>query len=281
MPPHSPSDKKDLVIGVFFGYDLPVLKPWIRSIKQTGFTGDICLIALDAETALLEQIRGEGVMVVPMRTGPNSPKVIERFLHVFDFLQKQEGKYRFVVFADVSDLVFQQNPIPWLEKNLIPSGKKLVAAGERILVEHEEWNANEVRKNFGDYFYNIVKHKEVQCGGVIAGYADYVRDMCLMVFEMCVRVPYFGADQAAYIILMSIEPWWSVTLHQTLADAWVLNAQVTSQPDMCDTYEPYLLESRPTFDGSTVRNADGKPFAIVHQYDRIPEWTNYFTEKYL
>jgi hypothetical protein len=29
-----------------------------------------------------------------------------------------------------------------------------------------------------------------------------------------------------------------------------------------------------------VKNADGKPFVIVHQYDRVPEWVKYFHDKY-
>jgi hypothetical protein len=29
-----------------------------------------------------------------------------------------------------------------------------------------------------------------------------------------------------------------------------------------------------------IVNSDGDPFAIVHQYDRVPEWMEYFSKKY-
>jgi hypothetical protein len=29
-----------------------------------------------------------------------------------------------------------------------------------------------------------------------------------------------------------------------------------------------------------VKNAKGVPFVILHQYDRVPEWTEYISKKY-
>ena len=33
--------QKDLVIGVFSNYTYDYVKPWIKSIKETGFKGDV------------------------------------------------------------------------------------------------------------------------------------------------------------------------------------------------------------------------------------------------
>ena len=39
--------QKDLIIGAFNNYtDYDVLKPWVQSIKDTGFKGDIVLFAI-------------------------------------------------------------------------------------------------------------------------------------------------------------------------------------------------------------------------------------------
>jgi hypothetical protein len=41
------------------------------------------------------------------------------------------------------------------------------------------------------------------------------------------------------------------------------------------------LEERPSMnEKGAIVNSDGDPFAIVHQYDRVPEWMEYFSKKY-
>ena len=66
-----------------------------------------------------------------------------------------------------------------------------------------------------------------------------------------------------------------------LKDAWAVNAHVTNKPDLVEKLKPYLLEEAPTMskDGLIV-NSNGNPFVIVHQYDRVPEWMEYFSKKY-
>lgn len=279
--PQSPKQQKDVVLGVACNYTLEQLLPWIRSIKQTGFAGDVCLILLNASQSLITAVEREGVIAVPMPTQRNAPIYAERYLHVFDFLKKNEGKYRLAIFVDTRDAIFQQDPVRWLEGNFIPTGKRLVVSAESINVENEPTNVKWARDYFGEYFYKLIREQNVYNGGVIAGYADYVRDICLMVFEMMLRVPQLGADQIAYNILLSIEPWKSASLFTRLAEGWAVNSQVTSSPRHMNMYEPFLLDARPTFDGEFVRNGQGKTFVIVHQYDRVPEWTDYYLRKYL
>jgi hypothetical protein len=56
-------------------------------------------------------------------------------------------------------------------------------------------------------------------------------------------------------------------------------------------FRPHLLEAEPTFENGLVltgQDSDsginmcrkGTPFAIVHQYDRVPVWKKYVREKY-
>ena len=46
--------QKDLIIGAFNNYtDYDVLKPWVQSIKDTGFEGDTVLIAIGTTPELI------------------------------------------------------------------------------------------------------------------------------------------------------------------------------------------------------------------------------------
>jgi len=93
--------------------------------------------------------------------------------------------------------------------------------------------------------------------------------------------PDWVADQAAYNILLGFGPWKDFAHTTTLKEAWAINAHVTNKPDLIQKLEPYLLEKRPHMNGEGfICNDDGVPFCIVHQYDRVPEWMEYYSKKY-
>ena len=57
-------EQKDLIIGAFNNYtDYDVLKPWVQSIKDTGFKGDVVLIAIGTTPELIKKLIEEGVIV--------------------------------------------------------------------------------------------------------------------------------------------------------------------------------------------------------------------------
>jgi hypothetical protein len=39
-------------------------------------------------------------------------------------------------------------------------------------------------------------------------------------------------------------------------------------------------EPEPKFEDGIVKTSLGRPFAIVHQYDRVPEWKEFIKQKY-
>ena len=61
---------KDLVIGVYSNYKYDDVKPWIHSLKDTGFKGDIVLIAVGVVDEV-EMIEEHGVQVINVPSTPN------------------------------------------------------------------------------------------------------------------------------------------------------------------------------------------------------------------
>jgi hypothetical protein len=157
----------------------------------------------------------------------------------------------------------------------------IIASSESIKIKDEEWNRENIRKNFGDYFYNEVKENEVCNVGVLAGRSELIKELCFYLYQFSLNRADWVCDQAAYNILLGSKLW-SYNAHMTrLEDAWTVNAHVTNKPDMLEKFGPYLLEERPSMnDTGLVVNSEGKPFVIVHQYDRVPEWMEYFSKKY-
>ena len=274
--------QKDLIIGAFSNYnDYDVLKPWVQSIKDTGFDGDIVLVAIDVGDGIVQKLMSEGVSVI-RAANPNNERIhMLRFLHIYNFIKQNQFKYRYVITTDVRDVVFQTNPSRYLEINdNFPFNKDLLIQSEAILIKDEKWNRDNIIKNFGEYFYNDVKNCPVYNVGIIAGEPDWVRDACFNIYQLSLNRPDWVADQAAFNMMVNYHPWIDHIQFANLDAGWAINAHVTNKPDQLLEFGPYLLEQRPQMIDGLVKNARGVPFVIVHQYDRVPQWMEYYSKKY-
>ncbi len=272
-------EKKDLIIGVFNNFEFEVLKPWIYSIKQTGFAGDVILVAVGAKEEVVRSIVREGVQVICVNDNNNMRIHMLRFLYIYDYLRNNADKYRYVISTDVRDVIFQSDPTHHMSSLL--THHHLIAQSESIFIKDEEWNRDNIIKNFGEYFYQQVKNQEVYNVGILAGKAPYVKDLCFELFQWSLNRPDWVADQAAYNMILSSRAWSDITLKLNLHAGWAVNAHVTNKPDLKEKYGPFLLESRPYMDNlGTVCNAQGVPFTIVHQYDRVPEWMELYMKRF-
>jgi len=270
--------EKDLVIGAFNNFEFEVLKPWIYSLNECGFTGDKILIAIDVNKETIDKIEAAGIQVLSAK---NMGIMIHmmRFIYIYNYLAKTNEKYRYVITTDVRDVIFQNNPSIKLEK-LLTNGKKLIAPSEAIQIKNEEWNRNNVEKNFGAYFYNEIKDNTVYNVGTFAGHSEYIKDLCLFLYQLSLNRSDWVADQAAFNLLLSFQPFKDITFYSKLSDGWACNAHVSNKPDQMHQFGPYLLEQRPEFKNGFVVNKDDEPFTILHQYDRVPEWFKFYSKKY-
>jgi hypothetical protein len=272
---------KDLIIGAFTNYDeFQILKPWVQSINDSGFEGDKVLIAINTTEEMCQDITNEGFNVISVTDKEQKLRVhMLRFIHVYDFLKKHADDYRYVITTDVRDVIFQSNPSTFMQ-NYFHKDLKLIAQSEAIRIKDETWNRDNIIKNFGKFFYEDIKDKEVLNVGIIAGLSHSVKDLCFFLFQMSLNRPDWVADQAAYNMICNFSPFKDVIEVLRLKDAWALNAHVTSKPDQTEEFGPYLLEERPKMIDGVIYNSKGDPFVIIHQYDRVPEWMEHFSKKY-
>ena len=273
---------KDLIIGAFSNYGYDAVKPWIESINQTDFDGDKVLITINTSEETNQKIRDAGFTVVPKKSDGKMMFHMERFLHLFNYLKDNKFEYRYVITTDVRDVVFQSNPIEWLEENAIGFGdKQLVASSEAILIKNETWNKENIFKCFGETFYEHIKESEVLCVGTLAGTGQAICDLCGLLFQLSINRADWVADQAAYNFLMRMYPYNLITHIARLEDGWAMNAHVTNRESQYAEFGPHLLEERPIFENGLVKDAKTKRiFAIVHQYDRVRAWKKFYEEKY-
>lgn len=264
--------QKDLIIGAFTNYNYNQLKPWCESIDKSGFKGDKVLIVGKTEAHTLRELEKRNFITIPMPELDNVPIHVARFLAIYDYLQSTWTNYRYIVTTDVKDVYFQTNPI-----DLIESGDyKLVIASEGLKYQDEPWGDENLKQAYGPYVYELFKDNEIYNVGTFGGQAEYVKDMVFHIFTNGINRAIPIVDQAVFNVLVNTQPFKDV-VHKTVD--WACEAGTVADPSKINTFRPNLLCEEPIVKDGIVYYKD-KPFAIVHQYDRVPKWKEFVRKEY-
>jgi hypothetical protein len=285
---------KDLIIGGASGYDWEKMKLWVNSIKKSGFQGDTVLVATNITKATIDKLVEEKVGVAlygqqqpdgsfAYNSGGRAPHV-DRFFYMWNHLMTTPEEYRYVVTTDVRDVIFQSDPMEWLTKNM--KQEKLVCASEGMTYGTEPWGSQNYQKCFGPFFFELIKNELIYNVGTFGGKFHYVRDMLLMIFQMSQNRPIPVVDQAVFNFIINQFPYKPHTAFCKNIDAWA--AQLGTTAEAIDAGAGDIGNQNPSarmqhklnyvdsqikidYDSGKVTNSYGDPFAIVHQYDRIPK----------
>jgi len=133
---------------------------------------------------------------------------------------------------------------------------------------------------YGPYVHNQFKDNEIYNVGTIGGVSEYVKDLVFNILFNAINRPIAICDQAVYNVLIQTQPYKDVTRFAAQLDGCACQAGTTVDPSKIESFRPHLLEPEPKFENGIVKTSLGRPFAIVHQYDRVPEWKEYIKQKY-
>ncbi len=286
---------KDLIIGGASNYSWDQLRYWVNSIKQTGFKGDIVLVATNMSGETVKKLVDQDVKVYAYgqrtedggiaKTDNNIPPHVERFIFIWDFLRKNKDTYRFVTVTDTRDVIFQKDPTEYLEKNLKYGAASIVCASEGLAYKDEPWGSKNLLDTFGPLVYDELKDNEIYNVGTIAGFYNEVKDLLLQIFFQSVNRPIPIVDQAVFNFIISLavyeldvvrtsnESGWAVQLGTTLeavkAGAGDIGQIIRQDPSKLDEYIKVYKDTQPVVKDDLVTN-NYTPFTIVHQWDRVP-----------
>lgn len=269
---------KDVVIGGSSGYTWDTLKYWVNSINKSGFTGDIVLVMMNADRETVKKAIEAGVHVIGFGQNEQGdlvyqhgkiPVHVERFIHIHNFLKDKD--YRFAITTDVKDVIFQKNPIEFLEQVIQPGLiNHMVFASESMLYKDEPWGNENLLQTFGPFIYEQFKDNEIYNVGVLAGKASSLRDLCMNIFLSAINRPIPICDQSTFNVMISMSPYKETSLYLRSEDGWAAQLGTTADPSKIESFRPYLLEAEPKMIDGKVTTSTGKVFTIVHQYDRTP-----------
>lgn len=294
---------RDLILGAVTDYGPDAVSTWVESINATGFDGKKSVIIYNSGTDLVEYFMDNGFEVVMIgklvqdrylyRSRSYFNVCVDRFFHAFKYLKTLDNQINNVVMTDVKDVVFQSLPF----KNFENLGKSVVLTTENIRYRDEPWGKHNIEKAFPSYAKDMMD-REIYNAGVIAGKNDEMfRNFLVTVyaFSMSSGMIYVegggGPDQAALNIIASMQPWNSHIHFSTVGESIAAQAGTTNDPAKIEHFSRHWVQPHiPQFNSETlnlsigriqkgVTNFMGELYPIVHQYDRVPEWKEYFTKK--
>lgn len=285
---------RDLVIGAITNYKWEDIEPFVVSLEQSGFDGYKCMLMYQGSQELIDKLEGRGWIIFAHEKDPNGGVTyrnkdtfnicVERFYHYWAFLSQVEerDKIRAIIACDVKDVVFQKNPSDVLEEIVIVP-VDIIASGEGLRYRNEPWGWNNMNLSFGPEISEMMSGQIIKNAGVIAGFREPMLELFLHTFLLCRGAPYHvpgggGPDQAAYNLAVRRFKY----MLTGDDEAWACQAGTIADPSKIESFRPVLHDEEPIWDKSSglVLNSFGEPYAIVHQYDRVPEWKSVILEKY-
>ena len=278
------SKKPDLVITAAGGYQhWGQIRHFAVSLERSGFAGDKVVLADRLTPFISDCLRNRGFEVVPFTNPPNTPFVIKgRFEPLLKFLGNHAHKYRYIIWADMGDVIFQSNPSTWLTENAYKH--EIIAARECWRVcDEPQFNIPWMQATAPDQ-YEFLKDLEILCGGTVAGSSRLMYQLMSRIYST-VSENSAANDQAALTCLLHTT-FSAYTDIPPMVEGWVATCsafQTEGFNSLIGKPAKELTDRVPIFDlkQGLVLTPDGsKPFVMVHQFNRDIRWCQIVSEKY-
>jgi hypothetical protein len=275
----------DLTIAVIRGMDWASLRPYAVSLAATRFSGVKLVFAENTSEQVRDKLNELGFTVIdrvtpPSKLNPQMPPDwaygVYRFLPAIEYLKSKAGRFRYVIWTDVRDVVFQADPAAWLQANLAPN--QIVVAGLGHDIKDCPYNDPWLRAVAPNGYEEIRKTEAVACG-TFAGHSGAMLHLFEDMFEGCLAADNsWGTDQGMLNALMRMPPYDKIARIPRTSEAFSAQWFPAKNADPT-VYTDYGF---PVFDKESglVLTESGVPFSIVHLYDRDPAWVNIMRQKY-
>ena len=286
----------DLLFGAADNYTWSQIKPWAKSIRDSGFDGKVVLLVYRGDMDTIVAECSELDIEVLNASYDNWGKLIDhnaggrdtqchqmRFFHMWQYLDETiVQKYDNIIATDVRDVIFQRNPSEWLLANitigLMAGGPRIVAPSEGIAYANEAWGADNLKNGFGPYVERDMQSAEIFNVGTIAGEAYDMKALSLVLFSMG-EGRFIPNDQSGFNMLVHGEL--LKTLRVDHDEGWACQCGTMADHEKIEAFRPHLLSPEPVFDTDGYAfTSTGEKFYLLHQWDRVPEINRIVSERY-
>jgi hypothetical protein len=287
------------ILAVASGYTPEQVKPWVESLKTTGYDGKVFIVMYETldnnDEALAEYFKESNFNIFKITPEGKTHIATQRFI---DYAKILETEYfndvDIVIHTDIRDVIFQEDPSIWVRNNI--EDYQLLSTSEGITFRHEDWGGEAIEKHFGKEMFLKFADRETICSGIIAGKKEAMIKLCETVYELAFysQDPEAFVDQIFYAIAI-YEIYNDITKIVPATLDWCANlGTLKAIPENTPTWSTGTksvsmgyerFRKNKTFtevmkckipemkDDGLIYADNGKPFSIVHQYDRYQPWS--------
>ena len=292
--------KKTAILATAKGYTPEQVRPWVETLKSSGYDGKVFIIMYNKEEVELEKYFVDNGFTVEFCEELGITHIAtQRFINYANLLSSDKCKdVDMVIHTDIRDVIFQENPDTWL-RNHLRSSHHILATSEGITYNHEDWNGDGLQAQFGETVFQKYKDYETLCSGIIAGRKHVITELFKLMYDLA----FYSAQPDGFIdqhfYNLAIRESFSKHTHiSSPTETWNINfgtmvAIPLGNPnwstgdksiysgfnrERSGSYNDNLLYDVPQLIDGKVCNELGVPYTIVHQYDRYPEWSKQILE---
>lgn len=185
----------DLVAGYARGYDAAQVRPFLRSLRETGYKGAILMIA---DGGAAEEAARWGADVRPvgaLRIKVHSDRIL-RWEEELAGIPCQG-----VLLADTRDVFFQEDP----SATLPSEGLHAFLEDDRMTLESCPYNSSWIRQGYGEDMLGELGSQPISCVGTTCGDRDSILQYLRVMREEVERIQpktRLPQDQAAHNIVI-------------------------------------------------------------------------------
>ena len=263
---------KYTIAGCITKYGVDDIKPYVESIKQSGFKGEKLMLVYDVSQEVIEYLTNQEWLLVQGEL--NEHIILQRFIDMYALLHQYETDV--IIWTDVKDVVFQKDPTEWLNKWM---RRDILAFSECMIMKDEPWTCINSGTTFPMEWEFGMKDQISYCAGTIIGKRNAIRDLFIEIYRWSKTTANPGqlSDQAAFNALINLEQFRSTTKLVNQESGFVTQLGTV----WCKKDELPILEPTPIYKDGKFYNQKGDEFVIVHQYDRDPQIKKEINELYI
>lgn len=254
----------NLIVGIATGYNWNALEPFVVSLRR-HYKGK-CVLIIDerADEALYAKFREYNISTFKLEGSEEHP-IVARFSVIADLIDSMPD-LDYVVCVDTKDIVFQSDPVAWLEANL--GDKELAVVSEGSLYQNNIGNARNAKVAFGEDVYKTLAQEEVCNAGVIAGRPHIISRLSRDIYSLCAIDLRLVEFKPTYEDMLPDQTAMNILLRQSPYDHKVLILQAEDGFVFEGVFDKVHLQQDKSFykDGTIRPKKSLKPFVIFHQY---------------
>lgn len=250
---------KYTIVGCITKYSVDEIKPYVESIKQSGFNGQKLMLVYDVSSDVISYLINEDWLIVEGELSEHI--ILQRFRDMYALLHQYDTDV--IIWTDVKDVIFQKDPTHWLDTNM---KGEILALSESVIMKDEPWACVNSGTSFPMEWELGLKEEISYCAGTIIGKKEAIRDLFIDIYRWSKTTsnPQQLSDQAAYNVLIHLNQYKSIVQFVKQEEGLATQLGVVFMRDE----NQKIIEPKPIYNGGKFYNQMSEEFCIVHQYDR-------------